>query len=309
MEKRYFFISILFTFILLTFLDVSAVVDEVKINTFKERYGSDWIISWNEVTDTPYSIIGSSYDLGVSIINTKEKAGIVATKFFFENSNFFKMKSDNIRLLSVEQGNNEWYIEYQQQYNGIPIENSEVGMTIDKKGNLLMIGSNYHNDINIDITPKIKKKDAIEMAKKYLNFDDTSNNKPDFINETVLVKFDKIKNFIEKNITIQIPINKIKKEINSTLVILSEENGESYDYRLAWKIRLYSTKPLIHKELFIDTQTGQILKERNLVLDNFNIDGYTSGYIYPQHHYDPTQLKTFIHLKDFLVVWDEDLLR
>src|SRR3989344_5994656 len=100
---------------LFVFLAIFAILPSVSssenssvfMNSFKDKYGPNWIIKWNEVTDTPHSILGSSYDLEVGAIDDEIKAEITATNFLLDNSDMFKM-DNNIKLLSAEEGNDEW---------------------------------------------------------------------------------------------------------------------------------------------------------------------------------------------------------
>ncbi|MBU1103694.1 MAG: PepSY domain-containing protein [Nanoarchaeota archaeon] len=195
------------------------------IESFKQKYGSNWIIKWNEITDTPHSILGSSYDLGVGTISSEEKAEMTATDFLSENSDMFKI-NNNLKLLSVEQGNNEWYVEYQQYHQDLIVFNGQAFVTLSNNGELISTGSDIYSSVYVD-EPFLNKEDAIKLAKD--NFSNTP-----------------------------------KVEIKKALLIIYP--GEDNQYYTVWDIQLFSNSPLEGKEYFIDSVSGNIISENNLIV-------------------------------------------
>lgn len=213
----------------------------VFMNSFKDTYGSNWIIKWNEVTDTPHSILGSSYDLGVGTIDDEKKAEITATNFLLDNSDMFKI-DNNIKLLSAEEGNDEWYVEYQQYYQDLIVFNGKAFITLTKKGELISAGSDIYSNV-YKVTPSLTKEEAIKIAKENFNSDSTA-------------------------------------EVRYASLIIYP--GDDKKYYTVWDIQLFSNYPLEGKEFFIDSASGEIISEKSLIVSNeekneSHIDNNSSG--------------------------------
>lgn len=196
------------------------------INNFKEKYGSNWLFEWNNVTDTPHAIYGSIYNFGSGDILDKEKADQIAYSFLIDNKNLFRISEENIKLSGVDEGNNEWYVTYMQYYGGVLVYGSKIGVTLSKKGELISSGSDTYSNINVNIEPKLSQDETIQIAQKSFNYN----------------------NFEVKN---------------SSLSVYLDDSGK---YHLIWIISLFSAKPLAGKEFFVDANNGEILLQHETII-------------------------------------------
>lgn len=213
---------------LLSLLAILVSAQNEKIDIFKEKYGQNWIINWNDLTDTPHTIYGSIYNLNVGGIETKEKAEQVAYSFLSDNKDFFGIDKNDIKLFKAEEGNNEWYVEYQQYYNELLVYNGKVSATLSKNGELVAVGSDLYSNIDIDTSPQLSEEEALQKAKTQ------------FGHEAAEVK-------------------------NSSLIIYSKDIN---DYHLTWRISVFSERPVAGKEYFIDANTGEILLQYDTVVSS-----------------------------------------
>ena len=145
-------------------------IDEINQNNwanFKEKYGENWKVHWNNLTGTPSMIYGSAYNLNQGEVANKDDAERLSKVFIGENKDLLNIDNiSNLELSSVDNGNDEWYVRYQQFYEGIPVHNGRVSLTISDKGEIKSLGSDFYSNIDVDVIPKLSKNDAIKIAKK-----------------------------------------------------------------------------------------------------------------------------------------------
>ncbi|ODS36745.1 MAG: hypothetical protein A7316_02425 [Candidatus Altiarchaeales archaeon WOR_SM1_86-2] len=173
----------------------------------------------------------------------KTNIGSETLNVLSDNKYLLKVKSEDLKLVKAEHGQGNWYVNYQQHYHNIPVSRAFVGLTLTNEGKVTILGSDFHQGINIPTTPEISKRDAIEVAKSYVNFD----NKTDFTDSIYLVIF---------------PVDK--------------------KYYLAWKVKLFSNDPLGDWVFFIDANSGKIIYRYNAMRFG-SVSGRVTAMIYPEH--------------------------
>jgi len=178
----------------------------------------------------------------------------ITYNFISDNKKFLKVNPANLKLKKFDSDNENYYVTYQQYYEDIPVYRGLVGLTIDRYGRILIIGSYFQQGINISTIPKISKEDAIKIAKEDVNFND---------------KEDKI------------------KEI-SLMIIPKEDAG----YTLVWNVFVVTESPLGDWIFFIDAFSGKIIKKHNNIMFGY-VNGTVSGMIYPKRYDDVHQEKNF----------------
>lgn len=209
-------------------------IDEINQNNwanFKEKYGENWKVSWNNVTGTPSIIYGSVYSLNQGEVTNNEGAERLAKFFIAENYNLLKVDIlSNLELSNVDKGNEEWYVSYQQQYKSIPVHNGRVSVTISDKGEIKSLGSDFYPNIDVDAIPKLSKNDALKIAKR------------DVIYST--------------------------EDDEIVLTIFPEMKNETLNYHLTWIVPLTSENPLWGKMFFVDAIDGEIVHQSDIFISN-----------------------------------------
>lgn len=144
-----------------------------------------------------------------------------------------------------------WFISYEQIIQNIPIYNTELGYTINKKGDIVTLGGNFYSDVSVNTTPNISIENAVQIAKKSF----------------------KITNCEEKKAV--------------KLLVYPVEDDNKIKLYLAWKIILASTKPLKQEIIFVSAENGEIIDSFNNMRES-SVSGTVSGSYWPQHYYDNT---------------------
>ena len=178
----------------------------------------------------------------------------ITDNFISDNEKFLKVNPANLKLKKFDSDNENYYVTYQQYYEDIPVYRGLVGLTIDRYGRILIIGSDFQQRINISTIPKISKGDAIRIAKEDVNFND----KEDEIKEIFL------------------------------MIIPKEDAG----YTLVWNVFVVTESPLGDQIFFIDAFSGKIIKKHNDIKFGY-VNGTVSGMIYPKRYDDVQQEKNF----------------
>ena len=167
------------------------------------------------------------------ILDIAEKAEleIVVIDYVQENELIGEENISNLKLENVEKLENNWHIKYQQYYENILVNDSDVSFLIDDaEKKVISHSSNFDSDINLSgVEPKISKEEAFEIAKKDLS--------------------ESLDNDGDNNFDLK----------NSELVIYKNENGESAEYYLTWRLNIFSLESLCDYCYFIDAENGEVV--------------------------------------------------
>ncbi len=195
---------------------------------------STCLLAQNQLPENFESIIME--DNGNEWIEVKESVQLTPESFFEQNKTVLQLqKEDKLELIKQKADPLGWvHYYYQQSRKGIPIEGGECILhtrnNIVKKGNGHII-----KDLNVDTTPTLTKEQAIEIALQAHNA------------QLYVWDDQEYKNLI--GLTENSP--------NATLVIVNPNYSKAVDqYRLAYKVEIFSLKPYDHFYAYIDAQTG-----------------------------------------------------
>jgi bacillolysin len=214
------------------------------VNNLKIVAGDDLVIKMDEVYATPFLVLGKLATCKTPSIESVDR-------FLSENKVLFKINNP-IQELSLEKVEADdmgfKHIKMQRFHNGIPIYGSELVAHYDKEGTLYCVNGRYHPSIEMNTTPVLNSKRAVDISVD------------DILNNSVLA--------IDQDPTFYLSMNS-KNEL-----VIYPMNGTYY---LAFKI----DTPLYFDELgayewryFIDAQTGNILNKYN----NLKTDGPIMSY-------------------------------
>jgi len=259
-------ISIGILFILsLLFLNVgSGGLDETKTNAVDSNHNISRIY--------PEQKTGTSHRIFAGEIKIRDFRGIkdeksitnIANDFISKNENLLNARSCELKLIKFDSDNENYYINYQQQYKGILVHRNFVGLTIKRNGKISVMGSDFQKGINVSTTPEISKGDAIDIAKKEMNFSSI------------------------------IPGNEVMS-ISPVIFPLNDTNNTG-KYHLTWKINIITDHPIGDWILFIDANSGEIIYKYS-ALKSGSINGFVTGMIYLKRYDEEPALVNFSYEK------------
>ncbi|MEO8150737.1 MAG: PKD domain-containing protein [Bacteroidia bacterium] len=155
---------------------------------------------------------------------------------------------------------------FQEMYNGIPVEYGVYKAHL-KNGMLQTANGEFYDNIKINTTPTVSKKDAFQNALK-------NSGAERYVNDSTY--------------------NFVSAEQNGTLAIIKVEN----DFHLVYKFDIFSEQPLRRDYVFVDAHSGKIISEENRIC-HFNSTGTAvTGYYGTQNIITDSVSPTVFHLRD-----------
>jgi hypothetical protein len=232
---------------------------------FIDTYGSNFIVRWNNKTEVPTKVFGSGIILTKGFIDEAKTINL-AWQFINQNRNILKIKTNDLRLQNVTNDHENFYLQFSQIHENIPVFGGSFCMTIRKSGELVSFGGSIFPDIIISTKPQIALPEAINKIK------------------------------IEKKDSLDLE--------ESSFVILPIENEIGYVYRLSWKITVWINKTCDKRIVLIDATDGSILKDYSIMKKgSWTINGNIKGKIHEVHMSDPHVEKSYTF--DSVFVYDE----
>jgi len=150
---------------------------------------------------------------------------------YIASSNLIEEKSvSDLKLRSIERLDNKlWYVEYQQYYKSVLVNESNVSFFVDEaKKSVVSHKSNFDPDIEIDVEPKITDKQAYKTAAENLN---------------------------SKNLKLK----------SSQLVVYRDISKDAAEYYLVWKLNIFSSQPSHNYYYYVDAKTGRVVLYYDLI--------------------------------------------
>ncbi len=235
--------------VLLSFLCIGHVFGQYIDVDSLDSEGNVIKMKVNNKTGSPHRIYGLKINLkkyGDLNDANMEKIG---KEFLKEYRKMLKIKPSDFKLQKSNFYDKFWHVRFQQTYKDVNIHLAEVIFTVHENGNVVILGSNAHNNISMNVKPNISPEEALEIAKTH------------FI---ALTQIDTV--VIGKN---------------PELLILPIEGEYEYTYRLCYNMQLGSI--IDSREYYIDAHNGEIVIEGSNVkrLEN-TISGKVQIYYYEQ---------------------------
>lgn len=208
-----------------------------KLAELKER-DPTMRIRWEKKTFTPAHLSGKLTD---RMEGTAEE---IATRFLKEVQPLFKFKDvdKELSIVGVKSDKLGWqHVSLQQMYKDVPVEGKTALVHINKEKEVRSVSAKYLPNIDLDVTPKITKENAIEAAKAHLKSE-----------------------------------KELPKEPKAKLVVYTREDK----IYLAWKIGLVSEEPLGNYDYFIDAHTGGFIYRYSKIKYTLDRNTYTANNMY-----------------------------
>ncbi|QXD15531.1 T9SS type A sorting domain-containing protein [Rhodocaloribacter litoris] len=189
----------------------------------------------DEATGTPSWVISLDsidFNLGVPEVLITPEAVVRKTRAFLQaHQTLLKVDPDRLSEPTISTDGRFWFITYSQEYKGLPVIGSQIGLTITREGRLFALGVQAYPDLALNTTPSLGASSAAQLARNHAGLDRDG-------------------------------------ELNKQqLVILAGPAQGRYEYKLAWKLVLedFTRATPVSKSFLVDAHQGTVLRER----DNF----------------------------------------
>jgi hypothetical protein len=235
-----------------TVLIIASVFAQQNTISMQDKYGHQLLIHINPQTGSAHRVFGMLPNInnyGFRPANLSQRSvERMSAKFFSDYSDILKVNPTQMRLSKAETDGKMWFITYKQAVSGILVYGTEVGFTINRDGDIVALGADAYQNVNISTVPKMTSDEAVKWARKSFGIDSAE-----------------IKNTAE-------------------LIIYPLERDSTTTFRLTWKVSLESFKPLKYITYFVDAENGKIVAQQNNIKDN--VSGNISGSYWPIHASD-----------------------
>ena len=238
---------------------IPAAADAGAWQKFTAQTG-EWIVEWNPMTGNPHRAFGGQQQLGGFFAKSAAGVEIAAQQFLAEHADILKLDVSQLELRRAENITNKWYVSYRQIYHGVPVLFAEIELRLSASGNVMMFGSDFHPDINVNSTPTLAWPAARAAASREIKVTEWHSVEP-------------------------------------ALYILPIENGERFDYHLAYRCEFSADAPPARWVSYVDAHSGEILWRFNRV--RYSVSGTVSGGV---HRNNATDAVTNHALPDLLVM-------
>jgi parallel beta-helix repeat protein len=239
-------------------------------------------IKYSENTGTPRRLLGGPLDSVKQESTNKRYRNIKKTplEVLDDNKKLLNIDIDNLKEKHEYSNDNIESHTYQQFYENIPVWSSEVGITIKDNSDIILMGSDYFDGINISVVPSYSSEGAVNDVKNKLGF-----------------------NELEDRI------------INVSLYIFPLKNNDEVELHLAWKIDTKIKNPPSEWIYFIGAHKGDILFKYNNLRDyseKILVQGTAKADIYPENTKDSLQTENlddlYINFYDYDPFDADDIL-
>lgn len=185
-------------------------------------------------------------------IEFKADATFKAVSVFTEAPDLLGMSgNDELRLMktNTDQAGNKHY-KFAQYYNGVRLEGVEQ-LSHERNGKLHLVNGDFVPGLNLNVTPNVSAQQAIETvlsaypAEKYM-----------WENERAEAAFKKKEN--NPNATLYPTPELLIVKINP------KEKNIAANYVLAYRMYVFAVKPSIAKYVYVNANTGEIIRDRSL---------------------------------------------
>ncbi len=217
----------------------------------ESRYGGSWRVhSWNPLADSPHYIYGGGARLASQVTDATQLERL-ARQVMTENPDIFRASQQELVLHATPHALGKWVAHFQQQYRGIDVWQGRALVAFADDGRLLLLGSDIHADIDLDVRPTLTLADAQQIASADVPFDETTD----------------------------------RVEADGDLLILPVDGGEDGTaYHLVYRVQVHTEDPLAIWVTYVDAHDGSIIWRYNDV--HFMFEGTATSDVQPNTYCD-----------------------
>ncbi|MCP4965199.1 MAG: hypothetical protein GY926_08175 [bacterium] len=189
------------------------------------------------------------------VVVSEENAEGTFREFIREHSNVFRVEADDLRLVSIRNINNRWYVKYEQRYKGLPVHKATVGLDSSEDGKVGTYAASYHPDIDLPVEPAISLEAATGAA---------------------------IETYPKGR-------QRYLRRQDDVLLVYPEKSDDQVSYHLAWKIQIVTEEPdpELEKFFIVDALDGTILRSYTANFPGAQVTGMAQAEVYPENPTDP----------------------
>ena len=197
------------------------------------RHGGLWKVqAWNNPTGTPRWVFGSPVNKS-GAITTGAQAVRVARDVLGENADVLGAATADLRALEPRRAADKWSVQLQQYWNDHPVWQGLVRLVFHENGNLMLMGSTVHPQIDLDPRPSISAMAAADAAHRDLPYQ---------------------------------PLTGDHYTVDPELLVLPVPVSETaVDHHLVYRVRVHTGDPLGEWITHVDAHTGEVIWRYNNV--------------------------------------------
>lgn len=139
------------------------------MEALRKKTETGWSFLWND-SQTKIEFLQGKIPLANSS-KISDRAEKIATNFLKENHELFQLRSylEDLPIESVnEEGRNNYVVRFKQTFNGLPVLNGSVKISINEKKEIYMLHNYYVPNITLSTIPRLSEKDVIVIAKNHM---------------------------------------------------------------------------------------------------------------------------------------------
>lgn len=220
----------------------------------------EWAVEWNPATGNPHRAYGGTGKIAGFRSQGAAEVDRAARQFLADHAAMLKLDEKQLQLRRADQILNKWYVTYRQVNDGIPVLFSEVELRLSASGNVMMFGSDFHPEIQVDTAPSFSSQAAFAAATRGMQ------------------------------VTEVIP----PEATASQLYIVPIENEDRLDYHLAYRFETVTSNPFGRFVTYVDAHSGEVLWRFNRV--RYSVTGNVSGAVHRNNATDPLTMHSFPEL-------------
>ncbi len=173
-----------------------------------DMYGNELTAFQNPITKSPHRIMGHGIKIdryfAGAVSLQKGNVETISRSLITDYRDLLQVNMPDLEFKEARQGSGNWYVTFQQRQQGVPVYGAYVSFTVDPNWNVILMGSDFHPQIDVSTTPVITADIAINLARERLVF------LPSSVDD------------------------------QPSLLIFPKENNGRIEYHLAWKLTLSS---------------------------------------------------------------------
>lgn len=163
----------------------------------------------------------------------------------FFQSDFFELKAYKIENIQT----NEKLTRYRLHYKGIPVEFATYITRVENQ-KISSVNGVLPDELNINTSASVSESSALTKALDYIGAEQYKWELPSAENHLKMESNNPEATYFPTGELVIFPV---------------ETNFENKLFRLAWKFKIYSHKPIKHSYIYIDANDGSVLFDNNLI--------------------------------------------
>ena len=252
---------------------VSKETTDRNLKKFVQKYGDGWHVTLNKVTGVPHQAIAPTDNSFAGrwrrLFGSWQDPVDYASKFVEENAELFRLGDSEVKLSRTTERGGISYVDFQQEYQGIPVYGSRIWFRFDDSVQLMSFGGDTYPEVAFnDVTPVIDDAEAWEIVKQHIL---TAAGAEISSTSSLALRS------LEPDSDLEQGAGSLSdKGYQANLVILPARFGDDLEYFLAWMVDVDGGI----WRYFVDARNEQLISRLNL--SHALISGRLRGWILPQ---------------------------